>query len=518
MGKKLFGLIKNNLLSNNVDIHFKDEICNIYDYFDDGQELEIARLNVNNVVGVIENKNSLCWLFYLLYNDITFILSNDKEQGVVNDIINVGNMQENNICIMTTSGSTGKPKMIAFDEDTLICNMSDFAKKTGNIKSYGIFLSTTYSYGFNCLITALMKGCSVYLADASRLNDVFYFFDFINNEKIDGLFCPVNILNFISQKNIYHNIKRRNISIAFGGDIASLSSGFIAYCAENNIKLYNLYGNTETGIALISEVKSFSDQNIFNVNNCIFPYSVNWNYTKVKKQLILNIDSQYSGFNNLSNGQPIFFKDVDVDIKSFLTGDNIDDYDNNSFLITGRIDDIIKINSHRISTKQIESYLLNIDGVEDCAVYSVKSQNQGELLVATIISDESNTYEIIRSRLEERLPEYMIPILLFSDSIPVNANGKKDRKLLATNYMHSSFSENSIFHLIEKVLNFECLLDDDSALMNHSLNLLGLDSLNIVFLLSSLETKYSINLDEILINGDITLKNIINHLKGNSNG
>ena len=53
MGKKLFGLIKNNLLSNNVDIHFKDEICNIYDYFDDGQELEIARLNVNNVVGVI---------------------------------------------------------------------------------------------------------------------------------------------------------------------------------------------------------------------------------------------------------------------------------------------------------------------------------------------------------------------------------------------------------------------------------------------------------------------------------
>jgi D-alanine--poly(phosphoribitol) ligase subunit 1 len=103
---------------------------------------------------------------------------------------------------------------------------------------------------------------------------------------------------------------------------------------------------------------------------------------------------------------------------------------------TGRMDDQIKYKGYRIELGDIENNLNRISGVLQSAVTAVRD-NQGQVryLKAFVVIEETDKNalcaEAIRKALEETLPGYMIPkIISITDKLPVNANGKTDRKAL----------------------------------------------------------------------------------------
>ena len=96
----------------------------------------------------------------------------------------------------------------------------------------------------------------------------------------------------------------------------------------------------------------------------------------------------------------------------------------------GRRDGQVKIRGHRIETAAIEAVLAECADVRDAAVV-VSGEGVDQALVACVASDGNSGENAWRRKLAEQLPIYMMPArFLVMPTLPVNANGKRDRHAL----------------------------------------------------------------------------------------
>ncbi|TCV59961.1 non-ribosomal peptide synthetase [Pseudomonas fluorescens] len=101
----------------------------------------------------------------------------------------------------------------------------------------------------------------------------------------------------------------------------------------------------------------------------------------------------------------------------------------------GRIDHQVKIRGYRIELGEIEARLHEQPEVRDGAV-GVQEGANGKHLVGYLVATDSalkpaERLERIKQRLRAELPDYMVPLhWLWLDRLPLNANGKLDRKAL----------------------------------------------------------------------------------------
>ncbi|HSF42282.1 MAG TPA: non-ribosomal peptide synthase/polyketide synthase [Thermoanaerobaculia bacterium] len=99
----------------------------------------------------------------------------------------------------------------------------------------------------------------------------------------------------------------------------------------------------------------------------------------------------------------------------------------------GRIDQQVKIRGFRIEPGEIEAALAAHPSVAECAVV-VHGAGEDRRLIAWVAAREGAAPEPIELRtwLAGRLPAYMVPsAFAFLDALPLNSNGKVDRRALA---------------------------------------------------------------------------------------
>jgi acyl carrier protein len=101
----------------------------------------------------------------------------------------------------------------------------------------------------------------------------------------------------------------------------------------------------------------------------------------------------------------------------------------------GRIDHQVKIRGYRIELGEIEARLHEQPEVRDAAVGVQEGVNGKHLVGYLVASDASlnpgERLDRIKQRLRSELPEYMVPLhWLWLERLPLNANGKLDRKAL----------------------------------------------------------------------------------------
>ena len=101
----------------------------------------------------------------------------------------------------------------------------------------------------------------------------------------------------------------------------------------------------------------------------------------------------------------------------------------------GRIDHQVKIRGYRIELGEIEARLHEQPQVRDAAVGVQEGVNGKHLVGYLVAADEtlnpSERLDRIKQHLRAELPEYMVPLhWLWLDRLPLNANGKLDRKAL----------------------------------------------------------------------------------------
>lgn len=100
----------------------------------------------------------------------------------------------------------------------------------------------------------------------------------------------------------------------------------------------------------------------------------------------------------------------------------------------GRADSQVKSRGHRIELGEIETALLTSPDLADCTVVALPSDGfEGATICCAYVAarDAAPTPASLRAFLKTRLPSYMLPSRwLASERLPVNANGKNDRKAL----------------------------------------------------------------------------------------
>jgi aspartate racemase len=113
----------------------------------------------------------------------------------------------------------------------------------------------------------------------------------------------------------------------------------------------------------------------------------------------------------------------------------------------GRRDNQVKVRGFRIELEEIEVALTLHPGVREAVVIAREIGTAEKQLVAFIVCETNNAPDICRLRayLEEKLPDYMIPAFVFSlDAMPLNPNGKVDRRALAEMIPHKQDRSSSL--------------------------------------------------------------------------
>jgi D-alanine--poly(phosphoribitol) ligase subunit 1 len=101
----------------------------------------------------------------------------------------------------------------------------------------------------------------------------------------------------------------------------------------------------------------------------------------------------------------------------------------------GRKDNQIKHMGFRVELEEIEAALEGLPEVTQAVVIYHKSASFGGRLVAFVNSRAGVVADSLKARLRDLLPSYMIPEEIHArENFPMHANGKVDRKSLATKY------------------------------------------------------------------------------------
>jgi non-ribosomal peptide synthetase component F len=104
----------------------------------------------------------------------------------------------------------------------------------------------------------------------------------------------------------------------------------------------------------------------------------------------------------------------------------------------GRMDGQVKIRGYRIECGEVEAALRQCAGVKE-AVVAVRENNGDQRLAAYLLTDDfCLEVAAIRRVLLEKLPEFMVPSWIIPlERLPLNSNGKVDRKALAQNHFEA---------------------------------------------------------------------------------
>jgi acetyl-CoA synthetase len=122
--------------------------------------------------------------------------------------------------------------------------------------------------------------------------------------------------------------------------------------------------------------------------------------------------------------------------QTYLVGDAARRDEDDYFWIVGRIDDVINVSGHRLSTMEVESALVSHPGVAEAAVIGEPDELTGQAIVAFVTlergnepSDEMETE--LREHVATKIGKLARPKrIIWADDLPKTRSGKIMRRLL----------------------------------------------------------------------------------------
>jgi acetyl-CoA synthetase len=122
--------------------------------------------------------------------------------------------------------------------------------------------------------------------------------------------------------------------------------------------------------------------------------------------------------------------------ETYLVGDAARKDDDGYFWVIGRIDDVVNVSGHRLSTAEVESAIVSYPKVAEAAVIGQADEDTGQAICAfvTLNGDLEGTDELvvdIRAHVADRIGKFARPKrIIWADDLPKTRSGKIMRRLL----------------------------------------------------------------------------------------
>jgi acetyl-CoA synthetase len=120
----------------------------------------------------------------------------------------------------------------------------------------------------------------------------------------------------------------------------------------------------------------------------------------------------------------------------YLVGDAARRDADGYFWVIGRIDDVVNVSGHRLSTAEVESAIVAHEKVAEAAVIGQSDEDTGQAICAfvTLTGDLDGSEELvegIRATVAERIGKFARPRrIVWADDLPKTRSGKIMRRLL----------------------------------------------------------------------------------------
>jgi acetyl-CoA synthetase len=122
--------------------------------------------------------------------------------------------------------------------------------------------------------------------------------------------------------------------------------------------------------------------------------------------------------------------------ETYLVGDAARKDKDGYFWIIGRIDDVVNVSGHRLSTAEVESAIVSHQKVAEAAVIGQSDEDTGQAICAFVtlqgeLEGSDALIEEIRGHVSERIGKFARPKrIIWADDLPKTRSGKIMRRLL----------------------------------------------------------------------------------------
>ncbi|GHU38289.1 hypothetical protein FACS1894105_11980 [Clostridia bacterium] len=440
-----------------------------------------------------------------------FNMENSLEQ-YQNDNLSINISSDNMIYGIYTSGSTGYPKLTMVNHSSVMNLFNSIDKYIFSYadKNRQINTSMNAPFGFDASVQqliGLLNGYCITIIPEKVRSSAMQIIKYINDYRVNILDCTPSQLKLLLDENLLTACSNVLQLIICGGE-AIPQNMWQRLNEEKKIAIFNVYGPTECTVdSTYFLINGRDKKDVPTIGRPIDNTEIficDENGQEVSDGVVGEI---YIAGAGVARG---YYKRPELNQEHFIenahtrlyrTGDLGRREPDGNIECLGRMDDQVKIRSHRIELYEIMSILQKHPCISESLV-TTHIDDDYAVLLAFIKTKDGITLNAVELSefLSDYVPEYMIPNQFFIVSEwPLTNNGKIDKKNLIATYLTErnipvgglpkTKMEKELADIIKPILKVEDIGINDSFMA------LGGDSLRVMTLLAEIYKEYDIEVD-----------------------
>jgi amino acid adenylation domain-containing protein len=356
------------------------------------------------------------------------------------------NAPENTVYVIYTSGSTGVPKGVAVSHANLV-NYSQFIcsklKAAGQALNFATVSTLGADLGNTSIFPSLISGGCLHVMGYETGMAGNLFGEYVKRHPVDVLkITPSHLSSLLASPEGAGLLPRKYLIL--GGEAASWD---LVRKVQQSGKcaIINHYGPTEATVgcctfsvaendvsawnaATVPIGRPIANDRIYILDQRMQPVPVG-----VPGELCIGGAGIVKGYlNQPQQTAERFVKDIfsqESNARLYRTGDLARFLPDGNVEFLGRIDQQVKIRGFRVEPAEIENLLKNHPAVQQTVVVPQDDKSGDKRLVAYVVASKkpAPSADELRSFLQEKLPEYMVPsAVVHLENLPLTRNGKVD--------------------------------------------------------------------------------------------
>ena len=341
--------------------------------------------------------------------------------------------------VFTTSGTTSEPKMVLHRQRSVAVHAPEAARRITYSSGDRVLVALPLCgvFGFNGFMTSVAAGASIWLVD--RFQSV----------SVADLVERLQITSMLGTDDMYHRMLDTSADLSslricgYGRFNPSLD-GVVERATARGVTLTGVYGMSEVQALYTVRDSSESVEGRERAGGTLSSPTAAFRIVDPDTleplsdgesgELLLAGPSLFAGYlaeggGSIDEARTRSAHHEAEGVRWFRTGDLAKSEEDGSVTFITRIGDVLRLGGFLVSPSEIESVVLEIDGINEAVAVAVERPG-GVRSAVVVIADHEPDVEAIIAYCDERLARFKVPVgVVRVDELPTtpSANGTKIR-------------------------------------------------------------------------------------------
>ncbi len=361
---------------------------------------------------------------------------------------------EDMLFLMYTSGTTGKPKGVVHTTGGYLTGVSATHNWVFDIKDDDVYWCTAdigWITGHSYIVYGpLANGCTTLMYEGTPdYPDKDRFWQIVEKYGVTKFYtAPTAIRMFMKWGKKYpekHDLSTLKVLGSVGEPINPKAwKWYHEQIGGGECPIVDTWWQTETGMMLITPLPGITD---------LKPGSATKPFPGLKADVLdergNSVETNEGGYLVIKRPWPAMLRTLyqeperyvetywsEYDKETYFAGDGARIDEDGYFWVVGRLDDVLNVAGHRLSTMEMESALVDHEAVAEAAVVGKPDEMKGQVPVGYVILESGyEPSDELAQELRAHVGEIIGPIgkpaaVRFSDDLPKTRSGKIMRRIL----------------------------------------------------------------------------------------